>query len=266
MPKYVGVQVPIFSGSTATGAAIADSGTTDGAVAGKLTQSGQNFLTTVSVGDYVFVNASGISGFPIRSFAKVSAVDSDTALSLSGAALPATGTGGLSASGTAYIIVAAANVFKGELSGAKFLSALRAGDMVVNTTTKINTKISKVVSDTELELERAGMLVNGDDFFVLSDREDGPNRLVRVDNATLIRGNASNGQTTIHYKRGATNQKLAIDLGDAPSSAYDVFSTAFKEAAEEVMQSRWSYSKVVMPYTESDGTQGIQWGQTFTFS
>ena len=36
MAKYVSVQVPILAGSTATGPAIKDSGTTDAAVAGKL--------------------------------------------------------------------------------------------------------------------------------------------------------------------------------------------------------------------------------------
>ena len=266
MAKYVSVQVPILAGSTATGPAIKDSGTTDAAVAGKLTQSGQNFLTTVAVGDVVFINASGVSGHPIRQSATVTAVDSDTALSLSGAALPATGTGGLSASGTAYAIVAAANVKKAELSGGGFLGVVEAGDMLVNTTTNQNIVISKVVSNTELELSKAGGVINGDNFFVLSDREAAGNRKVRVDNATLIRGNAANGQLTVHYKRGATNQKLAMDLGDAPSAAFDVFSTEFKKKAELALQDNWREVSITMPYVSSDGTQGIQWISTFTFS
>jgi hypothetical protein len=56
-----------------------DSGTTDAATADKLTQSGQNFLTTVSAGDIVV--AAGVTY-------TVSAVDSNTVLSVDGGGVP----------------------------------------------------------------------------------------------------------------------------------------------------------------------------------
>ena len=56
-----------------------DSGTTDAATADKLTQSGQNFLTTVSAGDLVV--AAGV-------VYTVSAVDSNTVLSVDGGGVP----------------------------------------------------------------------------------------------------------------------------------------------------------------------------------
>lgn len=56
-----------------------DSGTTDDATADKLTQSGQNFLTTVSAGDIVV--AAGVTY-------TVSAVDSNTVLSVDGGGVP----------------------------------------------------------------------------------------------------------------------------------------------------------------------------------
>lgn len=56
-----------------------DSGTTDAATADKLTQSGQDFLTTVSAGDIVV--AAGVSY-------TVSAVDSNTVLSVDGGGVP----------------------------------------------------------------------------------------------------------------------------------------------------------------------------------
>lgn len=56
-----------------------DSGTTTAATADKLTQSGQNFLTTVKPGDYVV--AAGV-------VYTVTAVDSDTGLSVTGGGVP----------------------------------------------------------------------------------------------------------------------------------------------------------------------------------
>jgi len=53
-----------------------DSGTTDGTTANKLIQSGQNFTSTVSVNDIIHNTTDD-------TFAKVTAVDSDTSLSLS---------------------------------------------------------------------------------------------------------------------------------------------------------------------------------------
>lgn len=253
MAKYVGVQIPIYSGSTATGAAIAVSSTTDGAVTGKLTDSAQTFTSTANVGDYVFLAN--------RSFAKVTQVDSDTVLSISGSA-----TATLEGSGVAYKLVAAANAFSGSLTGAAFLTDIKGGDMIVNQTTNQFFKITDVISDRVVTIEKAGGLLDGDEFFILSDRKDGPNRKVRVDNATLIRGNAANGQVTVHYKRGATNQKLTFDLGDTPSAAFDVFSTQFKETAQQVLESNWRDITITMPYVDSDGTEGIQWATNFTFA
>lgn len=52
-----------------------DSGTTDGTTASKLVQSGQNFQTTVTVGDVVYNTTD-------TTYTKVTAIDSDTTLSL----------------------------------------------------------------------------------------------------------------------------------------------------------------------------------------
>jgi len=76
-----------------------DSGTTTAAVAGKLTDSGQNFETTVSVGDIIFP-----AGQTPDIYSTVTAVDSDTVLSITG-----TGNTLLEASGTAFSIVAGQN-------------------------------------------------------------------------------------------------------------------------------------------------------------
>jgi len=63
-------------GNSKYGEGLVDSGTTDGVAANKLIQSGQNFLTTVTVGDVVYNTTDG-------TYALVTAIDSDTQLSIS---------------------------------------------------------------------------------------------------------------------------------------------------------------------------------------
>ena len=66
-----------FHGGTSKyGEGLVENGTTDGAAANKLIQSGQNFLTTVAVGDVVYNTTDG-------TYALVTAIDSDTQLSIS---------------------------------------------------------------------------------------------------------------------------------------------------------------------------------------
>tara|TARA_Y100000817_G_scaffold173835_1_gene135784 strand:- start:803 stop:1594 length:792 start_codon:yes stop_codon:yes gene_type:complete len=263
MAKYVNLPTAMYPGSTATNAAAADSGTTTGATEGKLTEAGQNFTTTVNVGDYAVIT-TGITGYPVRSYAKVNAVDSDTVLSISGPGVAASGTGGLSAIGTVYSIIAAADIYKCVLAASTFEADVQAGDMVCNTTTNKNYIITEVVDDTTLTIDTIGGIIVGDDFFILSDRGLNGNRKVLVSETTLIRGNAANGQLTLHYKRGATNQKLAIDMGDAVTD--DAYAVEFKRLAQLALESPWPDVTIQMPIFSSTGTQLVQWAGTFTFS
>jgi surface protein len=66
-----------FHGGTSKyGEGLVDNGTTDGAAANKLIQSGQNFITTVTIGDVVYNTTDGTYAF-------VTGIDSDTQLSIS---------------------------------------------------------------------------------------------------------------------------------------------------------------------------------------
>ena len=222
----------MYASSTATNAAAADSGTTDAATEDKLTQSGQNFLTTVSVGDYAVITTAVSAAYPVRAWAEVTAADASKCV----------------------------------LSGAKFTQNVQGGDIVCNTTTNLNYTVASVTDDTTIVLSGTnfGILV-GDDFFILSGRGSQGARKVRLDNATEIRGNASNGEVTVHYKKGAAaNDKLAIDMGDTVTD--DAYFIKFKEVALNVMKSQWTVNSATMPLTTSSGTQGIQWAATFTFS
>ena len=197
--------------------------------------------------------------------AKVTAVDSDTVLSVTGPALPATGTGGLSASGTAYSIVAAAEINKCDLSGGTFTQDISIGDMVCNTTTNRNYLITAVNSNTSLSIDWIGGVLAGDDFFILSDAGKHGYTAVRVDNLTLLRGNVADGQVTVHYKKlSSTNQKLAIDPGDAVTD--DNWYATVNEAVEKAWESKWRDISIQVPIAKSTGTQGVQWADAFTWS
>ena len=255
----------MYASSTATNTAVADSGTTDAATEGKLTQSGKTFTSSVNVGDYAVITTTA-GAYLNRMWAKVTAVDSDTVLSVTGPALPATGTGGLSASGTAYSIVAAAEINKCDLSGGTFTQDISIGDMVCNTTTNRNYLITGVNSNTSLSIDWIGGVLAGDDFFILSDAGKHGYTAVRVDNLTLLRGNVADGQVTVHYKKlSSTNQKLAIDPGDSViGNAW--YLNAIAPAVEKAWESKWRDISIQVPIAKSTGTQGVQWADAFTWS
>jgi len=186
-------------------------------------------------------------------------------LSISGPGASATSAEGLSASGTVYSIIAAADVSKCVLSGGKFTENVSVGDVVCNVTTNLNYTVASITDDETIVLAGTnfGILV-GDDFFILSDKGEHGAKKVRLDNATEIRGNAADGEVTVHYKRGATSQKLAIAMGDTVTD--DAYFIKFKEEALEVMKSQWQVNSDTMPLTVSSGTQGIQWAASFTWS
>ena len=139
MGKFINIPLPL-SNTTATMPAVADSGTTSAATAGKLTEAGQNFLTTVSVGDIVFSTTSAGN-----LFSTVTAVDSDTVLSISGSA-----TSLLEASTVAYEIYTDADAHTLVNAAGTFLTDVRVGDLVVNSTGDFSGTVTKVLSNTSV--------------------------------------------------------------------------------------------------------------------
>lgn len=264
MERYINLPVQMYPSSTAGNAPPVDFGTTDAATEGKLTDSSETFITTgVVAGDYAVIT-TGIAGYPVRTWSKITAVDSETVLSISGAGN--SGTAGLSASGTVYQIIAAANISKCVLATGKFTQNVMAGDVVCNTNTNLNYTVASVIDDTTLLLSGDNFgILKSDTFFILSDRGSVGATKVRLDNATEIRGNASTGQVTVHYKKlPSTNAKLAINMGDTVTD--DAYFIKFKEVALDIMKSKWRVNSGTMPLTVSSGTQGIQWAGSLVFS
>ncbi len=67
--------ITFHGGSSKYTKGVVDSGTTDATTANKLEESGQNFLTTVTIGDVVYNTTDS-------TFARITAIDSDTVLSI----------------------------------------------------------------------------------------------------------------------------------------------------------------------------------------
>ena len=101
--KFINIPLPLVNATAALPAkvVITNSSTTTAAVSGKLTDTGgtPNFATNVQVGDIVFA-----TGRPSTEYSTVTAVDSDSVLSISG-----TGNTLLEASATAYQIFSSAS-------------------------------------------------------------------------------------------------------------------------------------------------------------
>ena len=73
--QAVTASLSFHGGTSKYGEGLVDNGTTDGAAANKLIQSGQNFVTTVTIGDVAYNTTDG-------TYARVTAIDSDTQLAL----------------------------------------------------------------------------------------------------------------------------------------------------------------------------------------
>jgi len=160
MKKYIKMPMQMYAGSTATNPAVLESGTTTAAAELKVTDSSATFIANnVEVGDYVVITTT-VGNFGNRDYAIVTGVDSETVLSISaGTGAPASGTGGLSASGTAYSVVSAEDAFKAVLSGVDFKIDIRPGDLLFNSTSNLISTVDKVLSPTELLLKEAGAVL-----------------------------------------------------------------------------------------------------------
>lgn len=268
MGKYINVPQSILGTLTATNTAAlyASSLGTTSATEGKVTDSAADFVSDgVSVGDFVIITTA-VTGYAVRSWAEVTVVDDLNTLSVTGPGLPATGTGGLSASGTIFSVIAAADAYQCVVSGSNFKSVLQPGDWVLNTTTNINYQVVEVLSDTAILLTSPGSVIVNDSVVLLSTRGEGSVR-VCIDNLSLMRGNITNGQLTLHYLKGPSGgtvtQKLTVDPSEGITT--DAFAKEFMRLAEITWSSKWTNVTTQMKLV-GGGTQGIIYGGTLTWA
>jgi len=269
MKKYIKMPMQMYAGSTATNPAVLESGTTTAAAELKVTDSSATFIANnVEVGDYVVITTT-VGNFGNRDYAIVTGVDSETVLSISaGTGAPASGTGGLSASGTAYSVVSAEDAFKAVLSGVDFKIDIRPGDLLFNSTSNLISTVDKVLSPTELLLKEAGAVLVGDSFFIISQNSKGC-AAVSLDGVSNVNINDTNGQVTLHYKTSATGiDKCVIALGQTVVASNEtVFGDAFYVAIEEAWSSKWRNVGVEMPMTQTGGGNfALQWTASVVYS
>ena len=238
MGKFINIPLPLSS-ATATMLAVADSGTTSAATAGKLTEAGQNFVTTVMVGDIIF--PTGAAG---NIYSKVTAVDSDTVLSISG-----TGNTLLEATTQAYEIYTDASAHTLVNSSGTFLTDVRVGDLVVNSTAGFSGTVTKVLSDTSVLVDAIMFNNNATDVAVIISQSGFGGRLVNLENIVMViptAGGAGTDPVLIQYKTTATGNDI-LTITVSQDQANYAWSMAFTNLMAETLQSSWTNVVAEMP-------------------
>lgn len=246
MGKFINIPLPIVDATAELPAkvVVTNSETTTAAVAGKLTDTGgtANFTTNVMVGDIIFPTGSASSVY-----STVTAIDSDSVLSISGS-----GTTLLEASGQAYLIYTSASAHSLTWSSGLFLSDVRAGDVILNQTTGLIGRVTKVVSNTQLSIDRILFNDNATDVAIIISQSGYGGRLVSLENIASI-DNGTGSSTTpikVRYKTvTAGNDILTIDTEE--SQADFSWSNAFKKTMVEALESNWKDVIVDMPLIAS---------------
>ena len=183
----------------------------DGSSTLKLIDAGQTFTQEVLVGDYVYdtTTNSGTGG----EFYKVSAIDSDTQLSLTSVG-PATNPGVPSGatyyvfSGTSHILAAGSTTSTSAnnlvMSTGTFVSGLtpvKVGDTVTNQTDATTATVTAVTNDTTLALS-ADIMANSEVFIVTRETTLEYTQLLGASDIALtenVSTDAQNASITIRY-------------------------------------------------------------------
>lgn len=243
MGKFINIPLPL-SNTTATMpavVAITNSSTTTAAATGKLTDTGgtPNFLATVSVGDIVFSTTSAGN-----LYSTVTAVDSDTILSISG-----TATSLLEASTVAYEIYTDADAHTLVNASGTFLTDVRVGDLVVNSTGGFSGTVTKVLSNTSVLVDSIIFNNNATDDGVIISQSGFGGRLVNLENIAMVIPTAGGAGTTpvaLRYKsKTAASDVLTVTINKAQADY--AWSMAFTDLMVETLQSSWTNVVAEMP-------------------
>ncbi len=236
MGKFINVPLPLYS-VTADMASPVIAGTTSGAATGKLTYATGGFNAAVNVGDQVLDTTTW-------TISTVTAVDSDTILSISG-----TGNAALEASGAAFKIWPYANAYAFLVATGTFLTDVNVGDLVINTSTGRMAKVAKVNSDTSLTMDNFIFDDNGSDNAVVISQSGYGGRLISLDNIVTNTPTAGGLGTTpviLNYKtKTAGNDILTITISAAQAN-YS-WQKAFEKVMIETLESDWKDVIAEMP-------------------
>jgi len=236
MGKFINVPLPLYS-VTADMANPTISSTTTGAATGKLTDSGGGFSGVRNVGDIILESI-------IWQLATVTKVDSDTVLSIEGAA-----TAALETSGAVFKIWTPSNAYSFKIATGTFLADVRVGDVVINTTKGYSAKVTKVETQSALQLDSIIFDDNGSDTAVVISQSGFGGRLVNLNNIVMSTPTAGGAGTTpivLTYKtKTAANDILTITIAEAQAN-YS-WQKAFEKLMLETLESEWTNVVGEMP-------------------
>jgi hypothetical protein len=245
MGKFINVPLPLYS-VTADMATPAIAGTSSGAATGKLTFATGGFNATVAVG-YVVLNTATFT------VSTVTAVDSDTVLSISG-----NGNATLEASGATFKIWSATAAFEFLVASGNFKTDVRVGDVVVNFTSGRTATVAKVNSDISLQLDRVIFDDNGSDAAVVISQNGFGGRLVNIENvlnSSPIVGGAGTAPVELTYRtKTAATDTLTINISEAQAN-YS-WQMAFEELMIDTLESNWKHIVNEMPLIASPSGSG----------
>jgi hypothetical protein len=212
-------------------------GTTSADATGKLTYATGGFNAAVNVGDQVLDTTTW-------TISTVTAVDSDTVLSISG-----TGNAALEVSGAAFKIWPYAAAYTFLVATGTFLTDVNVGDLVINTSSDRMAKVTKVNSDTSLTMDNFIFDDNGSDAAVVISQSGYGGRLINLDNIvtnTPTAGGAGTTPVVLTYKtKTAGNDILTITIS-AVQANYS-WQKAFEEVMIETLESDWKNVIAEMP-------------------
>ena len=236
MGKFINVPLPLYS-VIADMASPAIAGTTSGAATGKLTYATGGFTAAVTIGDQVLDTATW-------TISEVIAIDSDTVLTIRGS-----GNAALELVSAPFKIWTYTNAHTFEVSGGTFLTDVNVGDIVINTTSGRDAKVTKVVSDTSFIMDNIIFDDNGSDTAVVISQSGYGGRLVNLENVlnqSPIVGGAGTDAIELTYRtKTAATDTLTITIAEAQ---YDYsWQKAFEKVWIETLESDWRDVVAQMP-------------------
>ena len=250
---FINVPLPLVNATAGLPAkvVITNSSTTTAGATDKLTDTGgtPNFVTNVQVGDIVFPGGAASSVY-----STVTAVDSDSVLSISG-----TGNATLEASSQAYTIFTSASAHSVTYSAH---TDINVGDVVINDTTGLIGKVTQVTSSTQALTDAILFNDNSTDVVVIISQNGKGGRLVSLNNIAHMYSFPGGAGTKnyIKYKKGVGSVAQLQWNNSAAQDDYSYF-LAIKKLVTEVLGSEWTNVVRDMPLVAapSGATVPVLW-------
>lgn len=239
MGKFISVPTPLYQQQADMANPIIG-GATSATLVGHLTYGTGGFEGAVSVGDIVLDTDNWVTSI-------VTAIDSDTELSISGA-----GNKTLELSGANFKIWPRSDAYSLKKGGSGSFGSVRPGDFVLNSDTGRHATVTSITSATEIMMDTLIFDDNGADTAVIISRNGFGCHLVNLKDILMPGVTAGGAGTTpldIEYKESNGTKVVQIEINE-PQADYS-YSKAWLNLMEETMASEWTHVVNEMPLIPS---------------